>query len=140
MTTADDAPSVLFVCVHNAGRSQMAAGWLRHLGGDRVHVHSGGAEPAAQINAAAVEAMAEVGIDIHAEHPERWTDEIVRAADVVITMGCGDACPLYPGKRYEDWKLDDPAGLDVAAVRPIRDEIRGRVEVLMAQLGLAVGA
>jgi protein-tyrosine-phosphatase len=135
MSAADDVPSVLFVCVHNAGRSQMAAGWLRHLGGDRVRVYSGGAEPAAQINAAAVAAMAEVGIDIGTEHPKPWTDEVVRAADVVVTMGCGDTCPLYPGQRYEDWELDDPAGLDVAAVRPIRDEIRARVEVLMAELG-----
>ena len=140
MTTADNVPSVLFVCVHNAGRSQMAAGWLRHLGGDRVRVYSGGAEPATHTNTAAIEAMAEVGIDIRTEHPKRWTDEVVRAADVVITMGCGDACPLYPGKRYEDWELNDPAGLDVSAVRRIRDEIRGRVEVLMAELGLTVGA
>ena len=115
---------MLFLCVHNAGRSQMAAGWLRHLAGDRVTVYSGGSEPASEINPAAVEAMAEVGIDITDEFPKPWTDEIVRAADVVITMGCGDACPLYPGKRYEDWELDDPAGQDVAAVRPIRDEIR----------------
>lgn len=129
-------PGVLFLCVHNAGRSQMAAGWLRHLAGDRVTVYSGGSAPAAEVNASAVAAMAEVGIDITAEFPKPWTEEIVQAADVVITMGCGDACTLYPGKRYEDWELDDPAGQDVAAVRPIRDEIRGRVELLMESLGV----
>ena len=127
---------VLFLCVHNAGRSQMAAGWLRHMAGDRVTVYSGGSEPTSEINPSAVEAMAEVGIDITAEFPKPWTDEVVQAADVVITMGCGDACPLYPGKRYEDWELDDPAGKDVAAVRPVRDEIRRRVEDLMASLDL----
>ena len=132
-----DKPSVMFLCVHNAGRSQMAAGWLRHLAGDRVDVFSGGSEPASTVNPAAIEAMAEVGIDIGAEFPKPWTDEIVRAADVVITMGCGDACPVYPGKRYEDWVLDDPEGLGLAGVRPIRDEIRGRVEALMAEIGLA---
>jgi protein-tyrosine-phosphatase len=131
-----DRPSVMFLCVHNAGRSQIAAGWLRHLAGDRVDVFSGGSEPASQVNPAAVEAMAEVGIDIRTEFPKPWTDEIVRAADVVVTMGCGDACPLYPGKRYEDWVLDDPAGLGVEAVRPIRDEIRARVETLLAELEL----
>ena len=109
---------MLFLCVHNAGRSQMAAGWLRHLAGDRIIVYSGGSEPADQINPAAVAAMAEVGIDITSEFPKPWTDEIVRASDVVVTMGCGDACPLFPGKRYEDWQLDDPAGQDVAAVDP----------------------
>lgn len=129
--------SVLFLCVQNAGRSQMAAGWLRHLGGDRVTVYSGGSEPASQINPAAIEAMAEVGIDITAEFPKPWTDEVVRAADVVITMGCGDACPLYPGKRYEDWEIADPAGLDVAQVRPIRDDIRQRVETLLASFGVS---
>jgi len=129
-------PGVLFLCVHNAGRSQMAAGWLRHLAGDRVTVYSGGSEPASEINPAAIAAMAEVGVDITEEFPKPWTDEIVRAADVVITMGCGDACPLYPGKRYEDWELADPAGQDVAAVRPIRDEIRGRVEALIASLAV----
>ena len=129
-------PGVLFLCVHNAGRSQMAAGWLRHLAGDSVMVWSGGSEPASQINPAAIAAMAEVGIDITAEFPKPWTDEVVRAADVVITMGCGDACPLYPGKRYQDWELADPAGQDVAAIRPIRDEIRARVEALMASLVL----
>ena len=126
--------SVLFLCVHNAGRSQMAAGWLRHLGGDRVAVYSGGSEPAAEVNPAAVDAMAEVGIDIRAELPKPWTDEVVRAADVVVTMGCGDTCPLYPGKHYEDWELDDPAGLGIDAVRAIRDDIRGRVEILLGQL------
>jgi protein-tyrosine-phosphatase len=130
-------PSVLFLCVHNAGRSQMAAGWLQHLAHDRVTVYSGGSEPASEINPAAIAAMAEVGIDITANYPKPWTDEIVRAADVVITMGCGDACPIFPGKRYEDWKLDDPAGQDVAAVRPIRDDIRRRVEHLMTTLELA---
>lgn len=129
-------PGVLFLCVHNAGRSQMAAGWLRHLGGERVAVYSGGSEPTSEINRAAVDVMAEVGIDITAEFPKPWTDEVVQAADVVITMGCGDACPLYPGKRYEDWELDDPAGQDLAAVRPIRDEIRSRVEALMSSLDL----
>ena len=127
-------PSVLFLCVQNAGRSQMAAGWLRHLGGDRVKVFSGGSEPAAEVNAVAIDAMAEVGIDIRAELPQPWTDEVVRAADVVVTMGCGDACPLYPGKHYEDWEVDDPAGLGREAVRAIRDDIRGRVEVLLSQI------
>jgi protein-tyrosine-phosphatase len=129
-------PGVLFLCVHNAGRSQMAAGWLRHLGGGHIDVWSGGSEPASAVNPAAIEVMAEVGIDITEEYPKPWTDEIVRAADVVVTMGCGDACPLFPGKRYEDWALDDPAGLGLDAVRPIRDEIRRRVEVLMASLGV----
>ncbi|MGH9134659.1 MAG: arsenate reductase ArsC [Ilumatobacteraceae bacterium] len=132
----DGLPSVMFMCVHNAGRSQMAAGWLRHLAGDRVAVYSGGSEPAEQINRAAVAAMAQVGIDISDELPKLWTAEVVRASDVVVTMGCGDACPLLPGKRYEDWQLDDPAGLDVAEVIPIRDEIRARVEELMASLGI----
>jgi len=132
-----DKPSVMFLCVHNAGRSQMACGWLRYLAGDRVDVFSGGSEPASTVNPAATEAMAEIGIDIGAEFPKPWTDEIVRAADVVITMGCGDACPVYPGKRYEDWVLDDPEGLGLDGVRPIRDEIRGRVEKLIAEMGLA---
>jgi protein-tyrosine-phosphatase len=127
-------PRVVFLCVHNAGRSQMAAGWLRHLVGDRVDVFSGGSEPAGIVNPAAVEAMAEVGIDIRAEFPKPWTDEIVRAADVVVTMGCGDACPVYPGKRYEDGVLDDPDGLGLEAVRPIRDEIRRRVEQLIEEM------
>ena len=132
-----DKPSVMFLCVHNAGRSQMASGWLRYLAGDRVDVFSGGSEPASTVNPAAIEAMAEAGIDIRTEFPKPWTDEIIRAADVVITMGCGDACPVYPGKRYEDWVLDDPEGLEVAGVRTIRDEIRGRVEKLMAEMGIA---
>ena len=135
--SASDVPSVLFLCVHNAGRSQMAAGWLRHLAGEQAVVYSGGSEPASEINDAAVRAMAEVGIDIRHEFPKPWTDEVVRAADVVVTMGCGDACPLYPGKRYEDWELADPAGLDVEHVRPIRDQIRGRVEMLLKELALA---
>jgi arsenate reductase (thioredoxin) len=136
--TAGGVPGVLFLCVHNAGRSQMAAGWLRHLAGDGVMVWSGGSEPASEINPAAVEAMAEMGVDIRTEFPKPWTDEVVRAADVVVTMGCGDACPLYPGKRYEDWELDDPAGQNLEAVRPIRDEIRRRVEALLASLDVAV--
>jgi arsenate reductase (thioredoxin) len=131
-----DKPSVMFLCVHNAGRSQMASGWLKHLSSDRVDVFSGGSEPASTVNPAAIEAMAEVGIDIRTEYPKPWTDEIIRAADVVITMGCGDACPVYPGKRYEDWVLDDPEGLGLDAVRPIRDEIRGRVEKLIAEMKL----
>ncbi|MCB0997041.1 MAG: arsenate reductase ArsC [Acidimicrobiales bacterium] len=122
------------MCVHNAGRSQMAAGWMRHLAGDRVVVWSGGSEPDSDINPAAVEAMAEAGIDITDEFPKPWTDEVVRAADVVVTMGCGDACPLHPGTRYEDWNLDDPADGDLAAVRLIRDEIRRRVEALLDSL------
>ena len=132
----DGLPTVLFLCTHNAGRSQMAMGWFERLAGDRAVAWSGGSEPGLEVNPAAVEAMAEVGIDITNEFPKPWTEEIVRAADVVITMGCGDACPLYPGKRYEDWELDDPAGLGVAAVRPIRDEIRARVEHLIASLEL----
>jgi arsenate reductase len=131
-----DPPSVLFMCVHNAGRSQMAAGWMRHLAGDRVTVRSGGSEPTDRINPAAVASMAEVGIDIANELPKPWSDEIVRASDVVVTMGCGDACPLFPGKRYEDWHLDDPAGLNVAQVAPIRDKIRQHVEQLLASLGI----
>lgn len=133
----NDKPSVMILCVHNAGRSQMAAGWLKYLSDERVDVFSGGSEPASQVNPAAIEAMAEVGIDIRTEFPKPWTDEIIRAADIVITMGCGDACPVYPGKQYEDWVLDDPEGLDLEGVRPIRDEIRGRVEELIAQLDLA---
>jgi len=127
-------PTVLFVCVHNAGRSQMAAGYLAHLGGDRIDVRSAGSQPADQVNQVAVQAMAEVGIDIAAEQPKVLTPESVQASDVVITMGCGDACPFYPGKRYEDWELDDPAGQGIEAVRPIRDEIRSRVEQLIASL------
>jgi arsenate reductase len=130
-------PSVLFVCVHNAGRSQMAAAFLTHLSEGSVEVRSAGSEPADQVNPAAVQAMAEVGIDITAEKPKILTDQAVRASDVVITMGCGDTCPFYPGKRYLDWVLDDPAGQGVEAVRPIRDEIRRRVEVLIGELGSA---
>ena len=129
-------PEVLFVCVHNAGRSQMAAGLLHKLAGDSVTVRSAGSEPAEQLNPRVVEAMKEIGVDISAELPKPLTGNMVKAADVVITMGCGDACPIYPGKRYEDWELEDPAGKDVAAVRPIRDEIRGRVETLIASLEL----
>ena len=125
---------MLFLCVHNAGRSQIALGWFNHLAGGRAVAWSGGSEPGTEINPAAVAAMAEVGIDITAEFPKPWTEEIIKAADVVVTMGCGDACPIYPGKRYEDWELDDPAGLDVAAVRPIRDEIRTRVAALLDEL------
>ncbi|MFA9563926.1 MAG: arsenate reductase ArsC [Acidimicrobiales bacterium] len=127
-------PAVLFVCVHNAGRSQMAAGWLRHLAGDRVAVYSGGSDPGTATNPAAIQAMAEVGIDIAASHPQPWTDEVVRTVDVVITMGCGDVCPIYPGKRYEDWELNDPAGQPVEVVREVRDEIRRRVEELIRSL------
>ena len=130
----DGLPIVLFLCVHNAGRSQMALGWFNHLAGDRATAWSGGSEPGSEVNAAAVEAMAEVGIDIVGEYPKPWTDEIVRAADVVVTMGCGDACPIFPGKRYEDWVLDDPAGLALDAVRPIRNEIGRRVRDLLDQL------
>ena len=129
-------PSVLFLCVHNAGRSQMAAGFMRHLAGEQVDVFSGGSEPATHLNAAAVDAMAEKGIDISRELPQPWADEIVRAADVVVTMGCGDACPFYPGKRYVDWELDDPSGKSVEEVRPIRDDIERRVRVLLAELGV----
>jgi len=129
-------PSIVFLCVHNAGRSQMAAGWARHLAGDGIELFSGGSDPASEVNPAAVAVMAEAGIDISTELPQPWTDEIVRAADVVVTMGCGDACPLFPGIRYEDWELADPAGLPVEDVRPIRDEIRARVEGLLAEFGL----
>jgi arsenate reductase len=132
-------PTVLFLCVHNAGRSQMALGWFQHLAGDQAVAWSGGSEPGDEVNPAAVAAMAEIGIDIAREYPKPWTEEIVRAADVVVTMGCGDACPLYPGKRYEDWTLEDPAGQGVEAVRPIRDEIGERVRTLLDDLGVAVG-
>ena len=133
-------PVVLFLCVHNAGRSQMALGWFNHLAGGRAVAWSGGSEPGREVNPAAVAAMREVGIDIAREFPKPWTDEIVRAADVVVTMGCGDACPYFPGKRYEDWELDDPAGQDVAAVRPIRDEIGVRVRALLAGLQVPSGS
>jgi arsenate reductase len=129
-------PSVLFLCVHNAGRSQMAAGLMRWLSGGAVDVFSGGSEPADAVNRAAVQAMAEKGIDISGEIPQPWADEIIRAADVVVTMGCGDACPIFPGKRYVDWELDDPAGKTVEQVRPIRDDLERRVRSLMAELGV----
>lgn len=130
----EDKKTILFVCVHNAGRSQMAAGFMRTLGGDRVEVLSAGSAPKDSINPIAVEAMAELGIDIADQQPKILTPESVQASDVVITMGCGDACPYYPGKRYEDWKLDDPAGQGIEPVRVIRDEIKGRIEALLAEL------
>jgi arsenate reductase (thioredoxin) len=132
----DGKPTVLFLCVHNAGRSQMALGFFQHLAGERAVAWSGGSEPGTEINPSAITAMAERGIDISREFPKPWTDEIVRAADVVITMGCGDACPIFPGKRYLDWPLDDPAGKDVDAVRPVRDEIERRVRDLLDELGV----
>ncbi|TPW74201.1 arsenate reductase ArsC [Schumannella soli] len=135
-----DKPTVLFVCVHNAGRSQMAAGWLRELAGDRVEVLSAGSEPADQLNPMAVAAMSEVGIDIANAEPKILTVDAVRESDVVITMGCGDTCPVFPGKRYEDWELTDPAGKSLDDVRPIRDEIRGRIEALIAEIVPAQGA
>lgn len=134
----DGRPVVLFLCTHNAGRSQMALGYFNALAGDRAVAWSGGSEPGHEVNPSAIAAMAEAGIDISGEYPKPWTDEIVRAADVVVTMGCGDACPVFPGKRYVDWSLEDPNGLGVEAVRPIRDEIRGRVEGLLAELGVPV--
>jgi arsenate reductase len=132
-----DKPSVLFVCVHNAGRSQMAQGWLRHLAGDAIEVRSAGSEPADQINPIAVEAMREVGVDITAETPKILTVDVVRDSDVVITMGCGDTCPIFPGKRYEDWDLTDPAGQPIEVVRQVRDEIRERVQALVNDLSSA---
>jgi arsenate reductase (thioredoxin) len=138
--TVSDTPSVLFLCVHNAGRSQMAAGFLRHLGGDRVSVMSGGSAPAESINPSAVEAMREKGIDITDQYPKPWTDETVGVADVIVTMGCGDACPVLPGKRYLDWELEDPAGKGVESVRPIRDDIEQRVRELMTELGVEAQA
>ena len=134
-----DRPQVLFLCVHNAGRSQMALGWFNHLAAGRAVAFSGGSEPAEAVNPAAVEAMAEVRIDIAREFPKRWTDEMVRTVDVVVSMGCGDSCPVYPGKRYEDWTLDDPHGQGLDAVRPIRDEIEHRVRTLLAELGVGAG-
>src|SRR6516164_3576006 len=131
-------PAVLFLCTHNAGRSQMAMGFFKHLAGERADVYSGGSEPAKHVNPAAIEAMAERGIDITAEQPKRWTDDMLRAADVVITMGCGDTCPVLPGRRYEEWLLPDPAGQLLEAVRPIRDEIDQRVRTLLAELGVGV--
>ncbi len=135
----DGKPTVLFLCVHNAGRSQMAMGFFTQLAGEAAVAWSGGSEPESEINPAAVEAMRERGIDISAEYPKPWTDEVVRAADVVISMGCGDACPIFPGKRYEEWVLDDPAGLDVTGVRPVRDEIERRVRLLLAELKVPMG-
>lgn len=134
--SATTAPTVLFLCVHNAGRSQMALGFFQKLAGDAAIGLSGGSEPGHQIDLAVVAAMQEVGIDITGEFPKPWTDEVVQAADVVITMGCGDACPVFPGKRYEEWELPDPAGMDLADVRPVRDEIQRRVQHLLNELGL----
>lgn len=135
--TDSHKPAVLFLCIHNAGRSQMAAGWLRHLAGAAVEVYSGGSEPGSQLNPLAVAVMAEVGIDISGQSPQPWTNDMVRAADVVVTMGCGDTCPYFPGRRYEDWDLADPAGQPIAVVREVRDEIERRVRGLMASLPLA---
>ncbi len=127
-------PGVLFLCVHNAGRSQMAAGWARHLGGEGVDIFSGGSEPADQVNPVVVAAMAEVGIDLADEAPRPWTDAVIRAADVIVTMGCGDACPVFPGKRYIDWELDDPSGKTLEEVRSIRDDLERRVRGLLAEV------
>ncbi|MBP2451396.1 protein-tyrosine-phosphatase [Mycolicibacterium lutetiense] len=135
---SDGKPTVLFLCTHNAGRSQMALGYFTHYAGDNAIAWSGGSEPGNEINPAAIEAMAEVDIDISGEYPKPWTDEIVQAADVVITMGCGDACPIFPGKRYENWELPDPAGQGLDAVRPIRDQIDQRVHQLLAQLNVPI--
>ncbi|MBS1694798.1 MAG: arsenate reductase ArsC [Actinobacteria bacterium] len=135
-TNIDTKPTVLFLCTHNAGRSQMALGYFTHYAGDNAIAWSGGSEPAHEINPAAIAAMAEVGIDITDEYPKPWTEDIVRAADVVITMGCGDSCPVFPGKRYENWELADPAGQGLDAVRPIRDDIDGRVQRLLAELNV----
>jgi protein-tyrosine-phosphatase len=135
----DGLPTVLFLCVHNAGRSQMALGWFDHLAGDRALAWSGGSEPGSQVNPAAIAAMDEIGIDIGREFPKPWTDEIVQAADVVVTMGCGDACPLFPATRYEDWELEDPAGRGIEAVRPIRDAIEARVRGLLTSLDVPTG-
>jgi protein-tyrosine-phosphatase len=136
--SAADKPAIVFLCVHNAGRSQMAAGWARQLASDRIELFSGGSDPAGEVNPAAVAAMAEAGVDISGELPQPWTDEIVRAADVVVTMGCGDACPVFPAIRYEDWELTDPAGLPIEEVRPVRDEIRDRVADLLTRLGVEI--
>jgi arsenate reductase len=133
-------PTVLFLCVHNAGRSQMALGFFQHLAGDRAVGWSGGSEPGIEVNPSAVEAMRERGINIAGEYPKLWTDEVVRAADVVVSMGCGDACPVFPGKRYVDWELDDPAGKSLAEVRPVRDEIERRVRQLLEELHVPVTA
>ena len=131
-------PTVLFLCTHNAGRSQMALGFLTHFAGDRAVAYSGGSEPADRINPSAIAVMAEKGIDITDQHPKRWTDDMVQAADVVITMGCGDTCPVYPGRRYEEWNLPDPAGQSVESVRPIRDDIERRVRDLLASLAIEI--
>lgn len=137
MTSTETKPTVLFVCVHNAGRSQMAAGFLRELGGDRVEVRSAGSEPNHMLNPTAAEAMAEVGIDITDQHPKILTPDTVKTSDVVITMGCGDACPIFPGKRYEDWALEDPAGQGIETVRTIRDDIRARIHELLTSLSIS---
>lgn len=137
--SSDDRPVVLFLCTHNAGRSQMAMGFFQAMAQGRAIAWSGGSEPGSEVNPVAVEAMAEVGIDITGEFPKPWTDEVVRAADVVVTMGCGDACPVFPGKRYEDWSLADPHGQGLDDVRAIRDEVRGRVAGLLAELGVPAG-
>jgi arsenate reductase (thioredoxin) len=137
--SSPDLPSIVFLCVQNAGRSQMAAGWATALGGDRVVVSSGGSDPASEVNRAAVAAMAEAGIDISDRAPKPWTDEVLRAADVIVTMGCGDACPIFPGKRYEDWEVADPAGLEIDDVRAIRDDVERRVRRLLDELGVATG-
>jgi arsenate reductase len=134
--STDTRPMVVFLCVQNAGRSQMAAGWLQHLAGDEVEVFSGGSNPASEVNPAAIEAMAEIGVDISSEFPKPWTDEVVQAANMVVTMGCGDSCPIFPGTRYMDWEVGDPAGLPLEQVRPIREEIGERVRGIMAELGL----
>ena len=135
MAARDDTPSsILFLCVHNAGRSQMAAGFTRHLGGDHVRVYSGGSEPADQINQVAVAAMAEIGIDIANQTPQKWTDDVIATTDIVVTMGCGDTCPYFPDVRYLDWELDDPAGKSVEDIRPIRDEVSRRVQDLVRDL------
>jgi protein-tyrosine-phosphatase len=138
--SGDGRPTVLYLCVHNAGRSQMALGFFEHLAGDRAVAWSGGSEPGVEVNPAAVEAMRERGVDISGEYPKPWTDEVVRAADVVVSMGCGDACPVFPGKRYEDWVLDDPAGRSAEEIRPVRDEIERRVRRLLDELDVAVAA
>ncbi|MGB9112397.1 MAG: arsenate reductase ArsC [Acidimicrobiales bacterium] len=136
----DQPPAVLFLCIHNAGRSQMALGWFTKLARDRAVAWSGGSEPGAEVNPAAIAAMAEVGVDISQEFPKPWTQEFLQAADVVVTMGCGDACPIFPGKRYEDWILEDPAGMTVESIRPVRDEIGSRVQDLLQRLGVLTQA
>ena len=135
--TTNTKPAVLFLCTHNAGRSQMAMGFFKHLAGDRASVYSGGSQPAEGVNPAAIAAMAEKGIDIAAEQPKRWTTDMLEAVNVVITMGCGDSCPILPGRRYEEWVLPDPAGQPLDAIRPIRDEIEERVQKLLNQLGVS---